>query len=138
MANQKRIERTVALVENHQGLDAIALKGVGLRPGNSHNLKESESAGYLTYQNGGWYVVPQKDSDYAKRNATKRYKVTRWCCLGNCDQCCHLEFGNRIRVIQMMTDNDDVAKRCCYNFQSYGSILFERTKDGYAILQSYK
>ena len=68
---------------------------------------------------------------YLVRNANKKFKVTRWCCTANCEQCCSYRNGKHKRVIQMLTDDIDVARRTFKNWHEYGPILFEQTKYGF-------
>jgi hypothetical protein len=58
---------------------------------------------------------------------TKKFRVARWCCTsGNCDKCCHLGFGKRLRVVHMETDDRKFAEAVVHNWREYGAELIER------------
>lgn len=53
---EKQKQKLLALIGQHPGLDAIALKGKGWRPQTHGQLRDAERAGWVIYLNGGWYI----------------------------------------------------------------------------------
>ena len=71
--------------------------------------------------------------DYEERNKDARFKVTRWCCVsGNCTKCCDRRFGQRVRVIQILTDDPGKAEKCFHNYREFGPKMFETHNSGVA------
>ena len=53
---KQAFSKILELIEKHPGLDAIALKGKGFRPGPHGSLRDAERAGLILFINGGWYL----------------------------------------------------------------------------------